>query len=126
MNTSTIALTFTQCKQIVANGFELREVVTELNEIPAWAHLSTVCEIQSIIQCGCAANAHISCFYAQAAAIFNENSADIESTLEQTYEEMVWNIAEETFTQFTSKLLQTAVEHIAYNFSEMLEGVNWD
>ena len=53
-------------------AFKLNEVVEQLNNIPAWASLDSISEIQSIIQSGCASNAHISCFYADAKDIFNE------------------------------------------------------
>lgn len=120
-------LTFSQLKQIKENGFDIRDAVEDLNNIPEWASLDSISEIQSIIQCGCASNAHISCFYADAKRIFMENSSNIEDVLsEHVYEPLQWDIESETFDQFISKILQIAVESIAQNFSDMLDGVDWD
>ena len=120
-------LTFTQLKQIKSNGVDIRDAVEDLNNIPEWACLDSICEIQSIIQCGCASNAHISCFYADATRIFTENSSDIENVLsEYVCEPLEWNIHDETFDQFVSRCLQIAVESVAQNFSDMLDGVDWD
>ena len=122
--TNSIQLTFTQCKQIKENGFDLNDAVEQLNAIPEWCHLDSISEIQSIIQCGCASNAHISCFYHDAKVIFTDNTDEIEKVLEEQFCEPVkWDIENESFDQFVSKLLQTAVESVAYGFNEMLEGV---
>lgn len=120
-------LTFTQLKQIKSNGVDIRDAIEDLNNIPEWANLDSISEIQSIIQCGCASNAHISCFYADALRIFTDNSNDIEDVLsEYLCEPICWDIQNDTFAQFVSTQLQTAVELICSNFSEMLDGVNWD
>lgn len=120
-------LTFSQLKQIKENGFDIRDAVEDLNNIPEWASLDSISEIQSIIQCGCASNAHISCFYADAKRIFIENSSDIEDILiEHVYEPLQWDVESETFDHFVSKILQITVECIAQNFSDMLNGVDWD
>lgn len=125
--TNSMELTFTQCKQIVANGVDLREAVEQLNSIPAWASLESISEIQGIIQCGCSANAHISCYYHNAKIIFMENTQEIEEVLENAIEDsLTWDVENTTFDQFVSTALQIAVEYTARGFEEMLEGVDWD
>ena len=125
---TTFNLTYTQCKQIINNGYDLKEVLTELNEIPKWAHLNDIADIQRILQGGCSACAHISCFYADAKRIFLENTDSIEEVLTEIYdcELPTWDVQNDTFEQFISNMLQIAVEHICFNFDEVLNGVNWD
>ena len=121
-------LTFTQCKQIINNGYDLKEVLNDLNEIPEWAHLEEIADIKSIMNSGCGGNAHISCYYSDAKRIFLAHSDEIEKVLEEVFdcEPPVWNVQEDTFAQFISSMLQTAVEFICYGFVDILDGVNWD
>ena len=121
-------LTFTQCKQIINNGYDLKEVLNDLNEIPEWAHIEDIADIKSIMSSGCGGSAHISCYYADAKRIFIAHSTEIETVLEEVYECAlpVWDVQNYTFDQFISNMLQSAVEHICYQFEAQLDNVNWD
>lgn len=61
--TNYIDLTYTQCKQLIDNGHDLRETVENLNDQPEWlVNMSPVTElegIQAILHGGCSSGAYM-------------------------------------------------------------------
>ena len=53
-------ITFTQCKQLIANGYDLRDISQELLDQPEWItqHLD-IADIQAVQQGGCASGAYM-------------------------------------------------------------------
>jgi len=129
---SNITLTFTQCKQIINNGYTLSEVVEKLNDQPEFMsdntgmQIDSISELQSIIQCGCASNAHSSVFYYEAAQCMAKHGDDVLVYIKNHYGELP-SIPEQTgWNQIASFYLVIAIESWCYQFNDILEGVNWD
>lgn len=105
-------LTYTECKKIVNNGYNLRLVLDEFKNVPAWANLNSTYEIESIAVHGCEANAHISCFYYKAKKIYLEYSDRIEVYLgtQDLDLKFTFDIELEDINIFIARILMTAVE----------------
>lgn len=107
-----IELTLNQCRQI-SKATDLREFVVSLNERPEWLKtemgVDGLDEIRNIADMGCASNAHASCWYADANKFMSEYGDEVVEFIEGHDIEIKLE-AGESWHQFASKVLQTAVE----------------
>ncbi len=129
-NSTKIELTFTQCKQLVANDVNLPEFVEKINDQPEFMQgemsVASICEIQSIIGCGCAGNAHKSVYYFEASQCMSKHGDDVLQYLEDTLGELPTIPNGSSWSQIASIYLSCAVDLWCGNFASDLDGVNWD
>ena len=128
----TIQLTFTQCKQLLNNGVDLREFIESIEQQPDFikhmGEIDSISEMQAIIQGGCASGAYMPAVtYAVALECFTEHSNEITDLLEEFgYEDFTFCLKTETLSSFASSMVSAAVECWVNQFQDMLDGVNWD
>jgi len=129
---SNIQLTFTQCKQLVNNGVDLRGFVEQINDQPEFLHfmgkIDSISELHAILQGGCASGAYMPAVtYHTANKCMAECSDSIEEQIADSFEEgIVFNPSTDSWYQFASTLVSAAVESWCYQFNSALEGVDWD
>ena len=131
MQNTKIELTFTQCKQLVANDVVLSDFVEAINDQPEFMQfdqmgVDSVSELQSLIQSGCAANAHGSVFYHNAAECMARHGDDVLEYIEDTLGKLTTIEAGTSWNQIASEYLSTAIELWCGNFANDLDGVDWD
>lgn len=131
MQNPKIELTLTQCKQLVSNDVDLREFVEQLNDQPDFMNstgmqIDSISELQSILQCGCAGNAHRSVFYYEASQCMAEYGDSVIQYLEDNYGELPTIPTGSSWSQIASFYLTCAIESWCYQFSDALHGVDWD
>lgn len=133
MTTSKIELTFTQCKQIIENGVDLREFVERVNDQPEFMSdtnfnmgIDSIGELQSIIQCGCASNAHASVYYYDANKCMSEHGDEVLEYIENSIGELLPPKEGSSWSQLASDYLSAAVELWCGSFADDLDGVNWE
>ena len=123
-----IQLTFSQCKQISANT-DLREFVEQINDQPDFMagvmSIDSIGELQSIIQSGCAANAHRSVYYYDAAQCMAEHGDDVLDYIKDSYGELP-DVSECSWGEMAIVYLSLAIELWCGQFSETLDNVDWD
>lgn len=130
--TSKIELTFTQCKQLVDNGVDLREFVGQVNDQPEFMSdntgmgIDSISELQSIIQSGCASNAHRAVYYHEASQCMGEHGDDVLEYIEGVIGELPAIPLGSSWSHITSIYLVTAIELWCSNFANDLDGVDWD
>lgn len=126
-----IKLTFAQCKQIVENsGIDgLRVFVESVNDQPEWMAgvmgIDSICELLAILQGGCAANAHQSVFYYDANLVMSIHGDNVLEYIENHLGELP-NVTGQSWSQMACTYLSCAVELWCSQFSDILDGVNWD
>lgn len=130
MNTIKIALTFSQCKAIVNAGLDLRESVESLNDQPEFMlddrfgmGIDSVEELSSIIQCGCASNAHRSVFYHDAGKCMSEHGDDVLKYLENSYGEIPAPREGSSWNSLASDYLSTAIESWCHLQAEIIDAI---
>lgn len=125
----TITLTFTQCKQIRAN-IDLREFVEAINNQPDFMSgemsIDSISELQSIIGCGCASNAHRSVYYYDAAKTMSEHGDSVLEYLENELGELPQPKNGMSWSELASYYLSYAIELWCGQFAGDLDGVDWD
>jgi len=124
-------LTFTQCKQLIANGYDLQDflesVTTDQPEfIKHMGAIDSISELQAIQQGRCASGAYMPAVtYATALDAMNQHYEEIESILYQHgAEPLTFDHTDETWAGFAVKLVSLAVELWVGEFN--LDDVNWD
>lgn len=131
--TTSIKLTFTQCKQIIENGVDLRDFVERVNDQPDFMSdtnfgmgIDSIGELQAVVQSGCASNAHRSVFYYDANKCMSEHGDSVLEYIENNYGEIPAPKAGVSWTQMGSDYLSMAIELWCGNFADDLNGVDWD
>lgn len=129
--TTSIKLTFTQCKQIIENGVDLRDFVERVNDQPDFMQydgmgIDSISELQSIIQCGCASNAHSSVYYYDANKCMSEHGDSVLEYIENSIGELPAPKEGSSWSQLASDYLSAAIELWCGNFADDLDGVDWD
>ncbi len=120
-------LTFTQCKQLVANGYDLSGVVEQLKDQPDWitCHSSfEIYDIQAIQQGGCASGAYMPAVtWRTANQVMSDYGDEVLEYIEEQGVELT--IPEGvSWSQLASRYLSAAIELWCGQFD--LDGVNWD
>jgi len=128
---NSFELSFTQCKQLIENGVDIRDFLAKLNNQPYFLEtlgvIDSISELQAIIQGGCESGAYMPAVtYANALDAMGKHSTDIEFWASQTIEEIVFNPSEDTFSGLATKLCSAAVENWVNQFFSDLDGVDWD
>lgn len=130
MSNDKIELTFTQCKQIINNGEDLREIVKQLNDQPAFMSgemgIGSICELKSIIQSGCASNAHKSVYFHAATQHMAEYGDDVLEFLEGELGEIPQPKSGVSWGELASFYLSYAIKLWCSDFADALDGVDWD
>ena len=130
--TSKIELTFTQCKQLVANDVNLRDFIEQVNDQPEFMsdntgmQIDSISELQSIIQSGCASNAHRAVYYHDASQCMAKHGDDVLEYIENVLGELPTIPNGYSWSQIASIYLTTAIELWCSNFVNDLDGVDWD
>jgi len=130
--TSKIELTFTQCKQLVANDVNLRDFVEQVNDQPEFMsdetgmQIDSISELQAIIQSGCASNAHRAVYYHEATKCMAEHGDDVLEYIETVLGELPVIPNGSSWSQIASIYLTTAIELWCGDFANDLDGVDWD
>ncbi len=120
-------LTFTQCKQLIENGYDIREVVERLSDQPGWITCHSdfeISDIQGIQEGGCASGACMPAVtYHRANEVMKEYGDEV---LEYIYKsDAEFTIPEGvSWSQLASHCLSMAIELWCWQFD--LDGVNWD
>lgn len=129
---ANIQLTFTQCKQLIENGADLRDFVDSLNNQPNYINsmgtIDSISELQAIIQAGCASGAYMPAVtYHTALEIMSKYSDDIEGEIVDVYPDgLLFTPEIDSWSGLAVKLVSSAVEVWCYRFADVLDGVNWD
>ena len=126
-----IELTFTQCKQLIANGVALEDFLEKLNDQPEFMKfesmgVDSISELQSLIQCGCASNAHRSVYYYEASQCMAKHGDDVLEFIENYLGEIPAPQTGCSWSQLGSNYLSTAIELWCGQFADDLDGVDWD
>mgnify|MGYP003652729138 CR=1 FL=1 len=119
-------VTYTQCKQIVENGYNLREIIREMEDQPEWIEQPLdIADIQAIQKGGCASGAYMPAVtYHQANACMGEHGDSVLAFIEDAYGDVPSPIDGFSWSTLATFYLSTAVELWACQFD--LDGVNWD
>jgi len=123
-----IELTMNQCRQINVNA-PLRYTVEALHDQPIWLPepITDLATIHAIIQGGCASGAYMPAVtYYTASLTMHQLGDEVLQYIEDSGLPIPAIAADESWTGYQSALLSMAVELWAANFSEQLEGVDWD
>lgn len=129
--TNKITLTFTQCKQAIANGADLADLVEKLNDQPAFMQfegmgVDSIGELQSIIQCGCASDAHKSVYFYDAQKCMSEHGDEVLGFIEDFCGELPTPPTGFGWGELASHYLSYAIELWCTQFDDALHGVDWD
>lgn len=124
-----ITLTFTQCKQLIEKGVDLRDFCEDIENQPEFIKsmgaIDSIADIQAIQQGGCASGAYMPAVtYSTALECMVSHNVSVESQLEGLGHEFTFYPSEETFSGFAVKIVSAAVETWAASFD--LDGVDWD
>ncbi len=123
-------LTFTQCKQLIANGYDLREfleaVTTEQPQfIKSMGAIDSIAEMHAINQGGCESGAYMPAVtYHTALECMANYPQEVQEGVEFRYETIEFDLSRDSISTFASKLVAAAVESWVSGFN--LDGVNWD
>lgn len=124
------SLTFSQCKQLVSNGYDLpdflEQVTTQQPEfIKSMGAIDSISELQAIQQGGCASGSYMPAVtYHTALQCMSEHHSEVEDLLSDYGPEFTFNPTEDSFATLASNIVAMAVEHWAGSFD--LSGVDWD
>ena len=127
--TSTLELTFTQCKKLISAGFELSELLYRLNDQPDWlvfmSRIDSIEEIASILEGGCASGAYMPAVtYHTANKCVNEHGEDmleyIHNKCDLKLKDLVTDKVE-TFNDLNTTICSMCVENWCYSFSSVIE-----
>ena len=117
-------LTYSQCKQIAANG-DLRDTIEALNNAPEWLDIDDLGTVQAVQQGGCASGAYMPAVtYWQAAATMAEHGDDVLDYIQENYGELLTPPSNISWSGLAVFYLSMAVELWCGQFD--LDGVDWD
>ena len=121
-------ITYTQCKQLVQNDPNLRDVVEAMNNQPEWiTEELDIADIQAVIQGGCSSGAYMPAVtYYQATKTMTEHGDEVLEYIEEVLGELPAPKPETSWSGMAVYYLSTAVELWCSNYDEVLSGVNWD
>lgn len=124
-------ITYTQCKQLIDNGYNLRDIVEELRDQPDWLYLNgsplEIYDIQAISQGGCASGAHMDAVtYHKAVQTMSEYGDDVLDFIENSGigTKFKLNPESQSWGGFCCDVLSMAVELWCRQFD--LDNVDWD
>ena len=124
-------LTFTQCKQMLANSDRaaldsfLYDTENQPDFLCYMGEIDSLAEISAILHGGCASGAYMPAVtYHTAKACLFEMHDSIEDWAGDM--EIVFNPLEDSVASFAALLCSAAVENWCYQHSEILENVDWD
>ena len=127
-----LELSFSQCKQAIESGIDLRDLQERFNDQPEFIKETQVIDwndAQAILQGGCENGAYMPAVtYNTAQSIMNQYSDNIEAVFEEFgygAHKMTWYITEEPFASFCVKVVSRAVELWVSQFAEELENIGW-
>lgn len=128
---NTFVLTFTQCKQIIDNGEDLRDTLENLNDQPRWltdmGAIDSVSELQAILQGGCESGAYMPAVtYSTALDTMNEHGDDIFEYIKQRMGDLPAPRVGDNWSSTAVYYCSMAVELWCSQFSSTLDGVDWD
>ena len=119
-----IELTFTQCKQLIDNGTDLREFCKEITNQPEFIRfmggIRYLYDIQAIQESGCASGAYMPAvtYYTAMACMVN----NLDQVMEYWYEEKL--PSPPSYEEQATILVSNAVECWVSQFD--LTGVDWE
>lgn len=129
-NSNVITLTFSQCKAIVNAGLDLLESVESLHSQPDFMTddrfgmgVDSIEDLASIIQCGCASNAHRSVYHHDAGKCMAEYGDDVLEYLEENYGEIPAPRQGSSWNSIASDYLSTAIELWCSSQAEIIEAI---
>lgn len=119
-------LTYTQCKQIISNGLDLREELERLRDQPEWLEYElSIADIQAIQQGGCASGAYMPAVtYHKAVDTMSEHGDDVLDHIESVYGEIPQPNKGESWGGIAVFYLALSIDTWCLGFD--LDGVNWD
>ena len=127
-----LELSFSQCKQAIETGIDLRDLQERFNNQPDFVKEMQIIDwndAQAILQGGCESGAYTPAVtYQTAQAIMNQYSDSIETIFEHLdsgYTVIEWDIMRDTFATFCVKVVSMAVELWVQQFAEELETIGW-
>lgn len=118
---NTFELTYTQCKQIIKNGGDLRDTVERLNDQPDWllemGGINDVAELLAIKQDGCASGAFMPAVtYHTALEIMGGHGGDVLDYLDNVLGEIPAPKKGESWHGMAAFYLSIAVEEWCQQF----------
>lgn len=132
MNKYKFSLSLNQCRQLVVNGVDLRDFLDTMNNQPQWLvsmdAIDTIGEIQAVLQGGCESGAYMpACTYHTALATMNEHSNEIFDFIQEQIGELP-QVPDryQHWAGMASFYCIVAVEAWCQQFSNELDGVDWD
>jgi hypothetical protein len=128
-NTDFINLTFTQCKQLKANGYEIQDFIDQIQNQPEFIQaagwIDSICELQAIQQGGCASGAYMPAVtYSTALDVMSKHGNDVLEFIGNILGELPTPPVGESWAGMAVFYLSYAVELWAGQFD--LHGVDWD
>jgi hypothetical protein len=130
-NDKAFDLTYTQCKEIINNGDDLRDFVEQVNNQPEWilamGGVNDICELRAIIEGGCASGAYMPAVtYCTANKVMAQYGDDVLEYLDQTgVDDFYLNTGSDSWSGFAVKVLSTAVEMWALQFDDITSGLTY-
>lgn len=124
MGNNIFNLTFSQCKQIVELGEDLRSIVEGLNEQPEWllemGGIDNISELQRIQKCGCASGAYMPAVtYHTTLEIMGKYSDDILDFINDYYGEVPQPKPGTCWSGMAAFYVSIAVEEWCNRFSNL-------
>lgn len=125
----SIELTYTQCKQIIELGEDLRSVVERLQDQPEWllalGEIDSFCTVQAVNQGGCASGAYMPAVtYWQASKLMGKWGDEVLDYIQDMGFE-VPTVGDDSWGGYCCALVSLAVELWCGQFID-LYGIDWD
>lgn len=125
---NTIELNYTQAKAIIneLGRTDLESFLESMNDQPEFlkfmGEIDSVYELISIYEGGCASGAYMPAvtYYTANQCMASDAASSVEDEISD-YGDITFNPAEESFSQFASKLCAMAVESFVQKHSEVIE-----
>jgi hypothetical protein len=130
-NDKAFDLTYTQCKEILNNGDDLRDFIDQVNDQPAWllamGGINDICDLRAIIDGGCSSGAYMPAVtYCTANKVMAQYGDDVLDYLADQYGgSFELNQANDSWSGFAVKVLSTAVEMWACQFDDITNGLTY-
>jgi len=127
--TTPISLTFTQCKQLIEKGVDLRDFIQSIEDQPEFIKsmgaIDSISEMQGIIQGGCASGAYMPAVtYHVANSTMGEHGDNVLDYLDSQLGELPPIQGGESWSGMAVHYLSCAVEVWVGQFD--LNDVDWD
>lgn len=124
-----IELTFTQCKQLINNDYDLRDFIESIENQPDFIKemgaIDSIAELQAIQGGGCASGAYMPAVtYHTAIEIMSNHSIEVFDYIESKFGEIPQPQKITSWSGLAVFYLSLAVEEFANSFN--LDDVNWD